>query len=1040
MLEWTPFRDAFAAGLPDAARLEHLRTVEGWLDLAAPAASAALAKELESVPAKTLYQSLIVLNLALQREVGIPPGPEAQAALQKLMADVQANSASDAQRASARRLAALWQLGGELLEKYPAANQPPSAAQLAKAQLQQAGTAIFARIDAVRSQTVPGTVTPESIATIEKILSDGDTLIASAEPGNEGLPDVLYLAGAAARTLAGCYAISGRNDEALRTFAKGADYFTRAGEQAQADDCRNRASSLEQKLTGSLDAAAAQPLASLNKPGEGDPFTRIKALMDLCDVAREAGDTFEGLDKAEAAAALLASLGYPDPGKCGAEAAVSAWIATASASGKGVPMLARFSQVGQWFDGIFGARYAVLVGKGAATSGAVLELQAEVQELALQASGQARRAQADQRHVVRRYFPDLPELGPEVTPSGAVPDFGGFMKQCRRVDNALGAIRDACNERSGKGDPMDDLLEATRQLQTQADVMNSPEYEAKTRLGEAYILGSLGRGPDLIPVAEEARRRLLAGRAPSLSSLPEASQRYLYLDSLNRETMGHIMAGEFEAGLEITQATIRDYETERYRINSEFRQSAMLGYVADFYKWAAFCAFKLQKWDDMLQAIDLIKARSAIRSRLLPDPPESLESDTAREFDELSVNKSAASTDDAEEKRRQLWDLLSITRSQNGSAAEMPELTVSTLQSSLAEDEALVSYFWLNDTVLLATAVDRNRFHAERIMLEPEQRAALDQFVSFIQQLKHSHNMDRPVAKLGEFLLPAFLRDFISAKKRIVFSPHHSLHLFPFHAARWDDGFVGTQFAVRYVPNASSLVLPWNRQPENRILGIGIGEFADPAVSPLSNVEADVRAIQQYYEAGGTAVETMLGKEATRQRVEEMRRNGELSKFRCVHLGTHGLSVFETPNQPLESRLLLQNGALDAMDIANLRLNAELAVMSACHSGQRAIQMRNLGDLPGDDIFGLQSALFKSGVRSILGTLWLVETASASAITRAFHRHFAQGEPAEVALQQAVKEYISDASAPRGVYYWAPYFIASIGSKHQGGDQSPCPN
>jgi len=163
--------------------------------------------------------------------------------------------------------------------------------------------------------------------------------------------------------------------------------------------------------------------------------------------------------------------------------------------------------------------------------------------------------------------------------------------------------------------------------------------------------------------------------------------------------------------------------------------------------------------------------------------------------------------------------------------------------------------------------------------------------------------------------------------------------------------------------------------------------------------------------------------------IEALRASGELAKFRSVHFGTHGLSVFESLNQPLESRLLVENGALDAMDIANLRLNAELAVMSACHSGQRAIEMRNLGALPGDDIFGLQSAMFKSGVRSILGTLWLVETTSSSAITRAFHRHFAQGETAESALQKSVQEYIADASLPRGVYYWAPYFISSLGRR-----------
>ena len=105
-------------------------------------------------------------------------------------------------------------------------------------------------------------------------------------------------------------------------------------------------------------------------------------------------------------------------------------------------------------------------------------------------------------------------------------------------------------------------------------------------------------------------------------------------------------------------------------------------------------------------------------------------------------------------------------------------------------------------------------------------------------------------------------------------------------------------------------------------------------------------------------------------------------------------------------------------------------MLSACHSGQRAIELRDLGEIPGDDIFGLQAALFKSGVRSILGTLWLVETDSASPLTRRFHTYVAQGERGEVALQRSVKDYLANpVDGLNGVYYWAPYFISFIGRR-----------
>jgi CHAT domain-containing protein len=759
---------------------------------------------------------------------------------------------------------------------------------------------------------------------------------------------------------------------------------------------------------------------------------RIKALMQLVDVAGSAGDTFEAREKAEAAAASLEELGYTDPAKSDAETAINNWIRAATQSLEGVPLLGRLTQVGMWYDGILGARYAVLVRTNPAAADAVNKLQSSLQNLYLQANQEAQVAQAEHERELARYLPapaaQREEKKGEDKKNGQ--GFTGYMQECRKIDEALAQIQNVCNERASTQAPMDDLLEQLHELQAQADRLNTPEYEAKTRLGEAYVLGHAGRAADIVPVAQEARTRLLAGRPARLSSFSESHQRYLYLDSLTREMQGRMMSGDLEAGFKIGESVIQDFESERYRVNNEFRQSALLGYVADFYTWTALAAFKLQNWDAMLATIDLIKARSAVRSRLVPDPPELFESKTAREFEELS--DSGATSEEQKERRRQLWDLLSIARGQSSGLDQLPELTLPALQAALSSDEALIAYFWLNDTVLLSVAIDNSRFHAERIILKPDQAKLLTGFVTFIQGLKSSHNMDKQIAKIGDILLPPFLRDFLREKKRVIFSPHRGLHLFPFHAARWDGAFVGTEFAVSYVPNFSSILLPWNSRLDNCVLAIGIKEFANPAVRPLANVEDDVRAIQSYYEASGAKVEVMLGPQATRQRLEALRNSGELSKFRCVHLGTHGLSVFETPNQPLESSLLVQNGTLDAMDIANLRLNSELVVLSACHSGQRAIELRNLGAAPGDDIFGLQAALFKSGVRSILGTLWLVETESASAITREFHRNYAAGGSAEVALQESVKAYVADASALSGVYYWAPYFISSLGRQPKG--------
>ena len=1023
MPAWGRFLAAYVSGLPNYETVESLRRVEQLLDLPVQQAQDEFEKQYSAAEPRALYQKLNLLSVTIQREIGIPLGPNAPAEVQKLIQECQPAPTPDEKHTAAQRLWVLWALAGTLIQKHPGINKGPGPEQIDATRLQQAGVAIFARLEPVQGHTSQGTVTPESIAQLESNLADANHLISTAAPNNTALSWLHYMTGSTSRILAGCYVIAGRNQDALGAFAEAADHFTKSGDPKEAEDCNNRARDLQQRLSGAFDDAAKTPLDQLrSNVADADPFERIRALMNLADIAGSVGDTFEDASKANAAAMELTQVGYLDPGECGAEAAMDSWITTASAKERGVPLLGILSQVGVWYDAILGARLAAVIrtDKDAATS--IEQSQRSVRALHLQLLAESGNAQQKHTRDLARFFGAAAAGTQPGEPSSNSSNLQAFIQKCIEIDDALYRIQITCNERTAAGQPLDDLLTELKQWETKADALNTPEYEAKVRLQQAYVLGHAGRALELIPIVQEARKRLLHSRAPSIWSLPKSHERYLYLESLKREMQGEMIGGNAEAGLQIGEAVIRDYEIGRYRVANEFRQTAALSEVADFYVWSALAALKLNKWDNMLAAIDLIKARSAVRNRLVEQTNAVAESQLESEFEELSNQIAANGSDPAlRERRRQLWDLLSISRRSGAKPADIPELTLNGLQAALREDEALIAYFWLNDVVLLAIGVDRNRFHAQRIVLKPEQADKLNRFFAFIQALAGAQErMGAEVARLGDILLPSFLREFMQAKKRVLFSPHRWLHLFPFHAARWDSGFVGTEFAVSYVPNFGSLLLPWNKQLENRVLTIGLDD-------PNLDMDEESRVIKELYAARGAKVDVIFGPNATRERLRALRDSGDLAKFRCVHFGTHGNSVLRNPNQPLESSITMQDGELDVMDIANLRFDAELVVLSACHSGQRAIELRNLGAVPGDEIFGLQAAFFRSGVRSILGTLWIVETKSAAAITREFHRHFAAGEPAETALHQSIKAYLDDPNSRKSVYYWAPYFISSVG-------------
>src|SRR6185503_10453569 len=91
--------------------------------------------------------------------------------------------------------------------------------------------------------------------------------------------------------------------------------------------------------------------------------------------------------------------------------------------------------------------------------------------------------------------------------------------------------------------------------------------------------------------------------------------------------------------------------------------------------------------------------------------------------------------------------------------------------------------------------------------------------------------------------------------------------------------------------------------------------------------------------------------------------------------------------QPSYSHLLLtktegdpnNDGLLEAREIMNLKLNADLAVLSACETANGRIA-------PGEGVMGTSWAFFVAGTRSILVSEWKVNSASTSNLMANFYR------------------------------------------------------
>jgi CHAT domain-containing protein/Tfp pilus assembly protein PilF len=184
----------------------------------------------------------------------------------------------------------------------------------------------------------------------------------------------------------------------------------------------------------------------------------------------------------------------------------------------------------------------------------------------------------------------------------------------------------------------------------------------------------------------------------------------------------------------------------------------------------------------------------------------------------------------------------------------------------------------------------------------------------------------------------------------------------------------------------------------------------------------------------GDPANLFVGADATETRVKQEK----LDQFRIVYFATHGLLagdvadfaklnaepalVLSLPEHPTE----LDDGLLTASEVAQLKLNAEWVVLSACNTAS--------AEKPGAEaLSGLARAFFYAGARSLVVSHWEVNSDSAVVLmTGTFAALAANPKLSHAeALQKSELAMIHNAQRPDWAdpKYWAPFVVVGEPSK-----------
>ncbi len=242
----------------------------------------------------------------------------------------------------------------------------------------------------------------------------------------------------------------------------------------------------------------------------------------------------------------------------------------------------------------------------------------------------------------------------------------------------------------------------------------------------------------------------------------------------------------------------------------------------------------------------------------------------------------------------------------------------------------------------------------------------------------------------------------------VIFIPQGNIFLVPFPALQDAIGkFLIEQHTILTAPSIQALEL--TRQQRQRVETIHelplesqdvlvVGNPTMPTIPlrkpleplpPLPGSEAEANVI-----ASLLNTQALIGDKA--KKVDIMQ---QMPKARLIHLATHGLlddiNQLGVPGAIALAPSDNDNGFLTSGEILELKLNAELVVLSGCRTGQ--------GKITGDGVIGLSCCLFVAGVPSVIVSLWEVQDESTQLLMTEFYRNLLQHQLNKAqALRQAM--------------------------------------
>jgi CHAT domain-containing protein len=374
-------------------------------------------------------------------------------------------------------------------------------------------------------------------------------------------------------------------------------------------------------------------------------------------------------------------------------------------------------------------------------------------------------------------------------------------------------------------------------------------------------------------------------------------------------------------------------------------------------------------------------------------------------------------------------------------------ITLEEVRKQIPYRDAMIEYV-LSDTLLITYVIDRKGIHSFSQEIGPEFADECFEYYKLLYSQNFSdgvHENYKRYVNLGRKFYSILIEPCLeyTDKKNLTIVPDGAITYIPFEGLITEDTeteyinymtlpYMIKDYSVGY-SHSSTLMFSKRlktKSPESEVLAFApVYKDIDYPQGDLSSMREAIDASDFLLPLYGIIKEVQSIKETVPSRVfinekaTEANFKKYASDYNILHLAMHTMM---RDDDPLYSMLAFTNvdnadatedNRLYAYEIYNLKLNAQMAVLSSCNSGFGKM-------MKGEGMMSLARGFMYAGCPSIIMTLWQVADKSSSELMTSFYKYLKRGKSKQEAMRLAKLDYLENADdLTSNPYFWSAFVV-----------------